>query len=61
MAYMPYNLVKKINMTSFTVIAYEKENGEAPVEDFLNSLDVKMRAKMFGMIGLLQDMLQNTL
>lgn len=55
MAYMPYNLVKKINMTSFTVIAYEKENGEAPVEDFLNSLDVKMRAKMFGMIGLLQE------
>lgn len=34
----------------YTVIAYEKENGEVPVEDFLNSLDVKM----FGMIGLLQ-------
>jgi len=42
-------------MTEFTVIAYEKENGEVPVEDFLNSLDVKMRAKMFGMIGLLQE------
>ncbi len=42
-------------MSEFTVIAYEKENGEIPVEDFLNSLEVKMRAKMFGMIGLLQE------
>ncbi len=42
-------------MNEFIVIAYEKENGEVPVEDFLNSLDVKMRAKMFGMIGLLQE------
>ena len=42
-------------MTDFTVIPYEKENGEAPVEDFLNSLDVKMRAKMYGMIGILQE------
>lgn len=30
-------------MTEFTVIAYEKENGESPVEDFINGLDVKMR------------------
>ena len=42
-------------MIDFTVVAYEKENGEAPVEVFLNSLDLKMRAKMFGMIGLLQE------
>ena len=42
-------------MTDFTVIPYEKENGEAPVEEFLNSLDVKMRAKMYGMIGILQE------
>lgn len=34
---------------------YEKENGEVPVEKFLDSLDVKMRAKMFGMIELLQE------
>jgi len=26
-------------MTDFTVIPYEKENGEAPVEEFLNSLN----------------------
>lgn len=55
MAYMPYYNIKRITMIDFTVVAYEKENGEVPVEDFLNSLDVKMRAKMFGMIGLLQE------
>lgn len=55
MAYMPYNLNKKKAMNEFTVIAYEKENGEVPVENFLNALDVKMRAKMYGMIGLLQE------
>ena len=52
---MPYNLIERKGMNEFIVIAYEKDNGEVPVEDFLNSLDVKMRAKMFGMIGLLQE------
>lgn len=52
---MPYNLGKRKAMNEFTVIAYEKENGEVPVENFLNALDVKMRAKMYGMIGLLQE------
>ncbi len=42
-------------MSGFTAIAYEKENGEVPVEEFLNSLDIKMRAKAFSMIGLLQE------
>ena len=40
---------------SFTVIAYEKENGEIPVEEFINSLDIKMRAKVYGMLSILQD------
>ena len=39
----------------FTIIAYEKENGEVPVEDFINSLDVKMRAKIYGLLTVLQD------
>lgn len=39
----------------FTIIAYEKENGEAPVEDFINELDVKKRAKMYGLLTILQD------
>lgn len=42
-------------MTEYTVIAYEKENGEVPVKDFINSLDIKMRVKMYGMIGLLEE------
>lgn len=42
-------------MKEVKVIAYEKENGEVPVEVFLNSLDLKMRARMFGMIGILQE------
>ena len=42
-------------MAQFTVIAYEKENGESPVEDFINGLDVKMRAKVYGLLSILQD------
>ena len=42
-------------MAQFTVIAYEKENGESPVEEFINSLDVKMRAKVYRMLSILQD------
>jgi hypothetical protein len=29
-------------MAEFTVIAYEKEDGESPVEDFINGLDVNL-------------------
>lgn len=42
-------------MVKFEVQFYEKENGEIPVEDFLLSLDKKMRAKLTGMISILQD------
>ncbi len=38
----------------FTIEFYEKENGEIPVEDFLQSLDKKMRAKIAGLMGILQ-------
>lgn len=36
-------------MAEFEVIFYEKENGDCPVEDFLISLNTKMRAKMVGL------------
>ncbi len=55
MAYMPYNTIRGKHMTEFTVIAYEKEDGESPVEDFINGLDVKMRAKMYGLLSILQE------
>ena len=55
MAYMPYNNYKGEYMADFEVIFYEKENGDCPVEQFINSLDVKMRAKMVGLLELLEE------
>lgn len=42
-------------MTNFTVVPYQDVNGDIPIKHFLNSLDVKMRAKMYGMIKLLEE------
>lgn len=42
-------------MEEFKLIAYEKENGEVPVEEFLDSVNPKMRAKIFGLLGILQE------
>ena len=42
-------------MTEFRLIAYEKENGEVPVEEFLDSVNPKMRAKIFGLLRILQE------
>ena len=53
MAYIPYNQYKGEYMAGFEVIFYEKENGDCPVEEFIDSLDVKMRAKMVGLLELL--------
>lgn len=39
----------------FDVIFYEGENGEKPVEIFLDSLDSKMRAKLLGLLGILSE------
>lgn len=40
-------------MGKLTVIAYEKRNGERPVEDFINGLDLKMRVKTYGLLVIL--------
>jgi len=37
----------------FEVIFYTKANGKSPIEDFLNSLDVKSRARTVGLIQIL--------
>lgn len=42
-------------MAEFKIIFYEKENGDCPVEDFITSLDTKMRAKMIGLLELLEE------
>ena len=39
----------------FQAIFFEKANGEIPTEEFLDSLDKKMRAKMLRAISALQD------
>ena len=42
-------------MKKFEVEFYERDSGECPVEEFLLYLDVKMRAKILGLIGILQE------
>ena len=42
-------------MTKFKLIAQEKENGEVQVEEFLDQINPKMRAKIFGLLGSLQE------
>lgn len=41
-------------MDKFTVGFYEKENGEKPVELFLDKLDIKMRSKLLMILKILQ-------
>ena len=41
-------------MAKFEVSFYEKEDGSKPVQEFLDSLDLKMRAKMIGTIEMLK-------
>ena len=42
-------------MAIFQLIVYKKINGEVPVEEFLDSIDPKMRAKMYGLMEILQE------
>lgn len=41
-------------MDEFEIIFYEKADGTEPAKDFLLSLDIKMRAKMFRTIEMLK-------
>ena len=40
-------------MKNLEIIFYEAINGECPIEEFLNSLDKKMRAKLIGMMEMI--------
>ena len=42
-------------MNKFEVILYENENGECPVEEFMSTLEIKMRAKMVGLLEILEE------
>lgn len=58
MAYIPYTIRrehKERKMDKFTVEFYEKENGDIPVEEFLDGLNIRMKAKSVGLIKILQE------
>lgn len=59
MAYLPYNKHRKdsgeITMDKFEVEFYTKDNGEKPAKDFILSLDTKMKAKILGLIDVLEE------
>lgn len=42
-------------MQKFDVDFFRKENGDCPVEEFLSSLDKKMRAKLLMAVALLEE------
>lgn len=42
-------------MKNFKAVFFRRENGEEPAKEFLLSLDVKMRTKMFHLITLLEE------
>lgn len=42
-------------MDKFNIEFYTKDNGDKPAKDFLLSLDTKMRAKLMGSIGILEE------
>lgn len=42
-------------MQQFTIELYEDSKGNKPVEEFLLSTDYKMRAKLLGILEILQE------
>lgn len=42
-------------MDKFEVEFYMKDSGEEPAKDFIMGLDIKMRAKLLGMIDILEE------
>ena len=57
MAYIPYNDSEHVRKTMdrFVIEFYESGNGDVPAEEFLLNLDIKMRAKILGIMGILQE------
>ena len=45
----------EITMDKFEVEFYTKDNGEKPAKDFILGLDAKMRAKVMGIINVLEE------
>lgn len=55
MEYTPYNEEEEMDAKKFQIEFYEKQNGEIPVETFLLNQDKKMRAKLVGLMEILQE------
>lgn len=53
MAYIPYDYERKKHMKKYKVLFYENE--ECPIEEFMSTLDTKMRAKMVGLLEILEE------
>lgn len=42
-------------MRKYIIEFYEKANGETPVEDFLNAIDIKVRSKLLMVLKVLEE------
>ena len=51
---MQYYIHGRKKKLEYTVEFYRKENGDSPVEEFIDSLDVKHQAKALRVISLLK-------
>jgi len=62
MGFIPYNEYRiksitrgVINLAKYQVEFFETENGNIPVEDFINSLDIKMSAKIYRLLMMVSE------
>ena len=42
-------------MAKYQVAFFEKKNGDVPAEEFINSLDVKMSAKIYRLLTMISE------
>lgn len=54
MSYATYNESGRTEPEKFIIDFYEKENGEAPAEEFIRKLNPKMKAKVFKVLDILE-------
>jgi len=42
-------------LAEYQVVFFQKENGEAPVKDFISTLDYKMKAKVYRLLTMVSE------
>lgn len=50
-----YRKERIVSMSQFTVEFFEDKSGDKPIENFLLSLNIKMRAKLLGVLQILEE------